>query len=160
MSDYTDLRDNIVDVVETVPDIGKVYGRLRYAADWSKYLDLFKTKIDSTPQIRGWTVTRETVDVTPERFRANEEVWTFVIRGHLGLSDNLDSEGTLQDLATLVIRALNARTDLGVTNVVDYGVGPASMRVCEPRMFGSVLVNYCEIALPVELQVGVTFVAN
>lgn len=160
MSDYTDLRDRLVSVIQGVPDIGVVHGRTRYAADWSRYLDLFKTTVGGVNQVRGWTVSRESVEVTPARFQANEENWTFVIRGMIGLADNLDTEGTLQDLATLVIREINTHTNLGVSNVVQYGVGPASMRVCEPRMFGSALVNYCEITLPIDMQVNVTFVAN
>ena len=160
MSDYTELRDRVVSVIQGIPDIGIVHGRTRYAADWTKYLELFKTSIGGVNQIRGWTVSRDAVESSPARFQANEESWVFVIRGMIGLSDGLDTEGTLQELADLVRRALDTHTDLGVSNVVDYGVGPASMRVCEPRMFGSTLCNYCEITLPIDMQVGVTFVAN
>ena len=161
MSTYTDLRDSIVAIMQGIPDIGMVHGKVRYAADMTRYLDLFKVTLGGTPQIRGWTVTRESMDVSPSSFTSasNEEIYNMIIRGMVGLSDALDTEATLQDLADEVVHTLNTHTDMGISTVVDYSPA-AHIRLFEVRQFGSVLCHYCEIEFSVEVRRAVTFVAN
>jgi len=52
MSEAT-IRARIKTILEGISDIGVVHDYERTTADWSKYLELFKTTISGTDQIRG-----------------------------------------------------------------------------------------------------------
>lgn len=148
MSDFETIRDAIVTRLNTVASIGQVHNRERYSADWSAYLGQFKNA--ATGDIRGWTVTFGGLTGTPYRGAANRRAYEFVIRGYLGLDDSANTETAFYNLVEAVLDALDGRTDLGDTDVIDFSVGPASVRAAEPRQLGSVLVHYAEIVYPVE----------
>lgn len=157
MSTYTDLRDGTVGRVQLVADVGLVYARPRFAGDWSTYLNMFKTEIQGISQIRAWTISRDELNVEPDRYSADMETYQFVVRGFMSFDDERDTDGLFNDLIDEVVHSLNGRKDLDSSAVVDYAVGPASLRVNELRAFGSVLCHYCEIPYPIEVQRVVTY---
>lgn len=157
MSTYTELRDGTVARVQLVPNVGLVYARPRFAGDWSTYLNLFKTTVQDVEQIRAWTVSRDEVAVEPARYGADTETYQFIVRGFMSFHDEEDTDGIFNDLIDEVIHSLNGRKDLDSAAVVDYAVGPASLRLNELRSFGAVLCHYCEIPYPIEVQRVVTY---
>lgn len=149
-----DIRADILDVIEDLPDIGVVYDYERYTNDWARFVDLFSDTIDGIKQIRGWMIG---YSGTPESEQAQFDDGTspvlrqsrWVIRGYLGLDDSRETEKTFQDLVEDVLDALDDdHTDLH--DPADYfHVTPATAPIVEARVFGSVLCHYCEIVLTI-----------
>lgn len=163
MSVYSDVITAVKARVDTVSNIGMTHAYERWNADWSTYLDQFKATIGSTVQIRGWIVTMDERDPIvgnmegASRFGAISRTYNVLIYGVLGLKDADNTETTFLNLVEEVLNAVDGRTDLGISSVVDYGVGPATVRTYQKRQFGSILCHYCEIAVPVEVQVSLSY---
>lgn len=134
-----------------------VSNRERWAADWSTYLDTFKATIGGTDQVRAWWVTLEAIQAAPMSFGNTSRTYVFVARGVLGLDDSESTEGTFLDLCESVMNAVDGRTDLGSSAVIDYSVGPSQLRQIEHRVFGGVLCHYGEIEIRAEVEVAVTY---
>ena len=149
-------------VVDGVSNIGQVHAYQRFNADWSTYLNSFKATISGTPQIRGWIVTLEENNPIvgglepPARFGSVARRYNALVIGVQGLKDSSNSEDDFLNLGEAVMDALDAKKNLSVTGVVDYAVGPTTMRVFQIRQFGSVTCHYCEIVCPVDVQKAVT----
>lgn len=145
--------------LEDIPNIGKVYARQRFAADWSKYLGLFKTTVGGQEQIRGWVVTLdENNPMAPslDEFGEVNRTYNVLIWGMLGFQDASNTEGAFFDLCETIADSLDAEVDLGLSYVTKGGVGPTSWRRQDLRQFGSVLCHYAESVVPVETSKAVT----
>lgn len=143
-------RATIYGIVAGVSKTGQVYDYERWANEWPKFLDLFKTVIVGQPQIRGWTVTcvsmpQRVMEFTGTLLRS----YTFKVRGYLGLDDSAESEKTAIALAEDVVEALDASTTLHDGGTY-YNAEPASLDVFELRIFGGHLAHYAEITQVVE----------
>lgn len=153
---YADLRDPLVALVEGVQDVGKVHGRERWSDTWPGFLKHFKTSVDDKDRIRGWMVSRVRKVQVPggaDRQGAVDYNNEFLIRGILGFNDADNSDADMQTLVDAIIAVLNADKNLsGATNVQKNMSGPASCRIIEPRMFGSVMCHYAEIIYDVRTQ--------
>ncbi len=137
------LRTAVYNCVNAVTNIGLVYDYERFVVDWSAYLDLFKTTVSSTVQIRGWTIGLQKIDA--EQTVIKHRTWreyTYKIRGYMGLDDSAATEKTAAALAETVINALDDDTTIHAQTA---HVGPASLTVFEPRTFGGVVCHYIEI---------------
>lgn len=137
--------------LEAVIGIGRVHDYERWASDWSKYLDLFKTTIGNTEQIRGWTIACESFGNKQEAYQLHRKNYEFVIRGYLGLDDSAATGRTAIALAEDVIEELEQYVKLdGALEVGTYAAGGLPrLAVLQPRMYGSVLCHYIEIRLAV-----------
>lgn len=149
-----DIRADILDVIEDIPDIGIVHDYERFSNDWTTYLDRFSVTIDGTKQVRGWTIGYAG---TPESEQAQFDDGTlpvlrssrWIIRGYLGLDDSRETEKLFQDLVEDVLDALDD-DHVDLHDPADYfHTTPAIVPIVEHRVFGSVLCHYCEIALTV-----------
>lgn len=146
MASYSAIRNALVTAVQTVSEVGTVQNRLRYASQWSDFLDHYVTTIDSTKQVRGWWIERERVeDSYTSAFGKVNRSHTFVIRGILGLKDGSDTDATFGDLVGDVMSAI---TGLNITGT--WEVGPTLSRVQDVRQFGSVLCHYVEVQTVIE----------
>jgi len=157
MTAYSDLRDAITTVLETVPNIGVVHDRERFVVDPSRYLDLFKTNIGGKTQLRAWMVLRERASyITDGAFNEIRMQHGFILYGILGFEDASDTYATLQGLADAVMAVLDAQSTLDVGGVIVGQVGPCSMRAFRTEQFGSALCHACEISVPIDvaLEVG------
>lgn len=135
------------------PSIGIVHDRERWAAQWSDFLALMKH--EDTGTLRGWTITRE---ISPGQREAPAEALRFpvyVVRGYWGLADATSSEISFDDAVETVQDQLGADVTLG--GIADHVEEP-QLRVMEPRMYGSVLCHYAEIAVRVHLTKAHTLV--
>jgi len=127
-----------------------VYDYERWAVDWEAYLALFKATISGSSVVRGWTITCQSMAqerpamglTSPSRLRA----YDYRIRGYFGLKDGDATEKTAFGLAVAVVDALDADATLHESY---YDASVASIARFEPRIFGSVLCHYAEIALAV-----------
>lgn len=151
MTTYTSLRTALVTLLETVADVGMVHGRERFVVDPSKFLDMFKTTISGTTQIRAWLILRESMQPdTDTVFGEARQRHVFVLRGILGFQDSADTYGTLQALTDTIIALLDNQTTLSVSGTIVRGIGPCSLRSFEVGQFGSVLAHVAEIEVPIE----------
>lgn len=151
MTTYTSLRTALVTLLETVTDVGLVHNRERFVVDPSKFLDMFKTTISGTTQIRAWLILRESMQPdTDTVFGEARQRHVFVLRGILGFQDSADTYGTLQALVDTIIALLDNQTTLSVSGTIVRGIGPCSLRSFEVGQFGSVLAHVAEIEVPIE----------
>lgn len=137
--------------LEAVTNIGRVHDYERWAPDWTDYLDLFKTTISSTAQIRGWTISCGGIGNRQVAYQFHRKEYEFVIRGYLGLDDSAATEKTAIALAVAVIEELEKYVKLNATlEVGTYSdAGWPRVETFETRMYGSVLCHYVEIRLTV-----------
>lgn len=162
MSTYSDLIEAIKARVDTVPDVGITHAYQRFSYHMPDYLDHFMVSIDGVDQIRGWVVTMAATDPIATEIVAQgallQRTYNCEIYGVLGLSDESESEVTFFDLAEAILNAIEGRVDLGVTGV--YNVDAVSLRAYQIRPFGNVLCHYCEIIVPVHVDVEVSYAAG
>jgi hypothetical protein len=163
------LRDDILSAVASaistgVANVGQVHSRQRWAARWEDYLDQFASTISGTKQIRGWVVTLAesspiagSPDMEGASFGAIVRTYNVKIVGMQALDDSANTESALVTLGESIMDVLDAKKDLGLASVIDYGVGPCTMAAHDHRMFGDVLCNYVEITCSVVCRVAVTY---
>jgi len=150
------LRQAIVSAVETVPNVGVVYDKHRYSNRMDSYLDLFKTTIDGTPQIRAWQVSYSNMESNSLAIRtATQRIYTFTITGYLGVDDSADTENTFADLTEAVCNALDndsaihaAQTHVDFAQVTTFGY----------IRFGDVLCHSAEIECRVREAFNASYV--
>jgi hypothetical protein len=140
--------------VNTVSNVGKVYDYERWTNGWDTFLDLFKTTIGTTPQIRGWDIGYRgfIAERDPQFARKTIHRHTFWVQGYMRLNDALASEKDAAALSTAVCNAIDASAALHAT--VYHNTGPASLEQFEPRTYGSTLCHYSRIVVIVPEQVN------
>jgi hypothetical protein len=150
---YGSLRTAIAAVLDGIVGIGVVHDRERFVVDLARYLELFKTTIGGTTQIRGWMVLRESARLVEDGpFGEVHRRHLFVLFGVQGFADGSDTYGTFQALCDTVMAAFDDEADLGVSGVTVGAVGPASLRSFKAEQFGSVLCHTAEIELPIDVM--------
>ena len=147
MSEAT-IRTAIFNAVNGVSQVGQVYDYERHATDWSDFLDLFKTTIGGTPQIRGWTVGyRGIQSVENGRFSGVGRIsrtHRFQILGVMGIDDSASTEKTFAILAEDVCDALDS--DATVQGFMH--TAPATLGF-DPTPFAGILVHAAAITIEV-----------
>ena len=144
------IRARIVTVLESVTDVGLVYDYSRWAGDWGKTLELFKTTIDGVDQIRGWEVTFRRLQQSVIGFQGGGiddtilVTYSYRIRGFLSFNDADESEKTMTELALAIVTALEADTVLQ-GEVLDRETPVVAEIIQEERMFAGILCNYVEM---------------
>jgi hypothetical protein len=141
------IRTAIYNSVNGVSNAGAVYDYERWAADWSAFLDLFKTTIGTTDQIRGWEVAyRGWQPGDPREFSAiHLRTHRWLVVGYLGLDDSAETEKTMSTLAELVADTL--KDDAALKALAFHAIEP--VLVVEPRIFGGVLCHYAELTVDI-----------
>jgi hypothetical protein len=142
------IRTAIYNTVNGVSNIGKVYDYERHAVDWSDFLDLFKTTIGGTTQIRGWMVgyrgipTAENITFGVEKRVTRTH--RFQILGVMAIDDSEASEKTFAALSEDVCDALSSNATL-------QGFSAVSVPVLgfDPSPFAGILVHAAAITLEV-----------
>jgi len=137
-------RQNVFEIVSAVPNVGVVHDYERWAADWNKFIELFRDPATST--IRGWEICRTAM---PSETISNiEESRThgFVVKGYMGVNDSAATEKTFNGLIDAICNAFKGNHTLFGTCT---DAGPMSAEVIDTRMFGAVLCHYAELKIPV-----------
>lgn len=153
MTVSADLHSAFVTQLQAVTSIGLVHPRPRWIADWSKFLNLFKTTIGGRSVIRSWWVRRDLATAGDGEFDVTERVHRMIITGIAGFSDS-DAESqyaAMQSLCDTIMARFDSQTTLGVTGVMVDGVGPCSLLSFEHYAYGSVGCHVTEIEVPVRV---------
>lgn len=101
----------IKSTLEGVTDIGQVHDYVRWNADWSDMLTMFRDS--STAQIRFWDITRKRTAEEARSGRTNYRTHIFRIRGFMSLDDSESTEKTFQDLIEQVVAVFRNQPTLG-----------------------------------------------
>ena len=153
----SDIRARIKTILETVSGIGVVYEYERFAKDWNKFLDLFKT---DDGKINGWMITRRATPSQMDGALLVNRSHRMVLRGIYGLKDDDASELVFQGIIEGIQNAVDASTfgapgRAGVRSIDPalLGRGPLQVDLVEARQFGNVLCHWAECSLTVEEQI-------
>ena len=114
MSTLQQHRAAIVAALASVPDIGVVHDRERYAKDNARFAQLYLfTPAGGQQQLRGWWVRRSaTLEKSPNVARTiNEHTWT--LRGYLAFDDAGAGELVMDDLVEQFRAVVRADPTLG-----------------------------------------------
>lgn len=114
MSTLQEHRAAIVAALASVPEIGIVHDRERYAADNAKFSALYLyTPADGKRQIRGWWLRRSgTAEHSPNVARTvNVHTWT--VRGYMAFADADETELVLDELVEQFRALIRADPTLG-----------------------------------------------
>lgn len=146
------IRATIYSAINAVLNVGKVYDYERHATEWGDFLDLFKTTIEGTEQIRGWMIGyRGIITAERETFRPGSKsgisrTHRFNILGVMGIDDSLESEKTFAALAQTVCDALD--NDDTLHGSLYLNATPAAMGF-DPSPFAGILVHAAAINIDV-----------
>jgi hypothetical protein len=143
------IRTQIYTILGNVANIGKVYDYERWAADWTTFINLFKTTIGAVDQIRGWEISRRGGPAEDIAYGVIEVPHHFLIRGFMGVSDADATEKTFNTLIESVRTAFLTKDTLnGTCRTIRYeGKAGIQVDLIESRMFGSVFCHYTELSL-------------
>jgi hypothetical protein len=141
------IRTQIYTILNAVTNVGKVYDYERWTADWTTFINLFKTTISGIDQIRGWEIGRRSAKEERQTLGANDRDHTFIIRGYLGLNDAAATEKTMNNLVEAIAAAF--RANLTLNGAAVQGHDYLQIDLIEARTFGSVLCHYAELRLNV-----------
>ncbi|MEA5113019.1 MAG: hypothetical protein VB050_03245 [Geobacteraceae bacterium] len=137
-------RQKVFEIISAVPNVGVVHDYERWAADWNKFIELFRDSVSGT--IRGWEICR--ANMLSEKISNIEEnrAHGFVVKGYLAVNDALATEKIFNGLIDAICNAFKGNHTLGR---ICTDAGPVSAEVIDTRMFGAVLCHYAELKFPV-----------
>ena len=149
MSEAT-IRAALKTIIDDVADSGIVHDYERFADTWDDFLTLFKTTISGNNVIRGWTITCESIPVTPFYHSGNRETgndWElrYRFRYYHGLDDANASEKAAIAIVIAVMKALNNASTIETGTGIITPEKVAQCDVFEPRTYGGVLCHYAEV---------------
>ena len=137
-------RDALVSLLGSVPGVGIVHHRERWASSEQAFRNLYVyTAVDpsvdafgAAPHIRGWYVRRiETIELTENGRVLNEHTWH--IRGYLAFQDDIGSELVFDELVERMRDAVRVTPTLGLPNLL--GASIAQERGLQVASAGPVL---------------------
>ena len=151
-----DIREQIKVLLSGVSGIGIVHDYERWAAEWPKFLDLYK--VEATGKLNGWTISRKK---TPKSLLAKGGISTrthhIMIRGIYGLKDSDASELVFQEIIEAIVAEFAKHDTLNATcftcSATDNAPGDEDgiqVDLVENRSFGGVLCHYAELSLFVQ----------
>jgi hypothetical protein len=112
MTTESNIRTTTVTRIQTVSNVGNVYGYWRECNDWKQFVNLFGLTIAGETFLRTWFVSCE--DIIPEGVRLPAgyatKTYRFVSRGYFGVIDADATENSAIAIAESVLDALNATT--------------------------------------------------
>lgn len=138
------VRTKIKAVIESVPNMGIVHTYERWAADWVKFIALFKAP---TGEILGWEISKGAAPGTYLNTVEEEVSHKYLIRGYMGLQDAAETELLFNEKIEAMRDAFRSDMTLGGLNELPKGF---DCRLIEPRSFGSVLCHYAEIIIEIQ----------
>lgn len=144
----TTIREQIKTILSGVSGIGVVHDYERWAADWTKFLDLFRVEDDDGKKtINGWMFNRRKTPAKTASTTHDLRTHNFQIQGIYGLKDSDASEIVFQQIIEDACAAFRSKYKL---NDTADNTEPVQVELVENRMFGIVLCHYCELTLIAE----------
>jgi len=139
----SDIRTRIKGLLLGVDGIEIVHEYRRYASNWGKLLELFKT---DGGIIHGWMISRSGVGSERHNSKMCDRNHTVTLTGIYGLDDAGGSELVFQRIIEDLLDAVETDKTLGKTV---QECSPAKTAIIETRMFGNVLCHYAELVVSV-----------
>ncbi len=127
-------------MIDEVGSTDNVLDYMPMARDWKQFLSHF----ESFGMINGWCIERKST--RNEWLTSDQNLWThsMIIRGYFGVNDGNRSGRAFSAMVDDVVNKFDGEKDLR-GHVEEHQ--PAQVRTVDHRMFGGVLVHYCEIEL-------------
>jgi hypothetical protein len=151
MATLSQIRAAIKAKMESVPEIGRVHDRERYAKDMAKLKALFEWPGEGSGKLRGWIIRRVSTRESSSALGRTHCLDRWQIRGYQGFSDEAASEIEFDDRIEAIRDAFRADETLG--GVVSQTVDPASklafIQVDDsgPVMFAGLLCHGARLSL-------------
>lgn len=146
------LRSRLNTIIENVTNVGVVHDYERLTNDWSDFLDLFKTNIYGSDQIRGWMIAyRGFID---DRYKFGDDVLrthVFNIFGMLGIEDENETEKTFSSLVESICDAIYGDATLAGLGLVVNGIQAET----EPRVFVNITCHFAEITVTIQEEIAI-----
>lgn len=145
------VRNAIVALIQSVPDIGIVHDRERYVASAAALKELYLIPGPAPQKLRGWYVSRVSEDRLPGRMGRKVEIRTrWRITGYVGLKDEDGSEYIANNLADAIAARFEvAQTIGGLVHSCSVPDGPIGIQieVIRPVKFCDVLSHQIQLSL-------------
>jgi hypothetical protein len=107
-------REALVAVIASVPEVGLVHDRERYAANETAFRELYLfTPTGGSQQVRGWWVRRSATAEYAINTVRTVNVITWTVRGYMSFNDAQASELTFDGLIEAIRSAVRADSTLG-----------------------------------------------
>ena len=114
MSTLSQHRSAIAAALSSVPDVGIVHARERYAGDNAKFAALYLyTPAGGKPHIRGWWLRRSSTAEHSPNVGRSVNVHTWTVRGYMAFTDADATELVLDDLVEQFRALVRADPTLG-----------------------------------------------
>ena len=146
MPTHLEIRNAIATTLQTVPDIGQIHTRERYAKTTSGFRKLF----GGGTKLRVWIIVRRRIEETSPAVGRRSVVMRWELRHYESWQDSEESElafDTRIDAARAAFRTSENLGIAGVTTVVGTQAG-AQVVDAGPVMFADALCHGARLALP------------
>ncbi len=151
-SAFTSIQTALTALVSGVAAVGTVHEGRRLTSDWNGFIDQFVTG----GKVNGWTVNRRSF--TEDRMDSLENLrrTTFVICGYYTLATPAAGVATSESEFDAMIEGIcNAVRDTYTMTATSELSSPAQLAIKDERVFGDVLVHYCELTVVVQERITV-----
>lgn len=149
------IRSEMKSIIEGVSGIGKVHDYERYTHEWKQYEKLFTL----ASKVNVWQIERPSFSryVNASKGPSNgveRVVHDFIIRGFFGLSDELASEKTFQDIVEGICQAFRDKPDLnGTAEMIKISHDFPVTGAIRKDYLGAVLCHIVEISISIQERV-------
>lgn len=137
------VRAKLKTELEAVTGIGVVHDYIRYANNWTAYIDKFKTSSD---KINAWWIEWDSAETNRTNVtNVLERIHSFKIFGIYGLKDSAGTQKVFDTLVESILTALSP-SDETFDNTVQLAE-PAQLNDNTIRAHSEVTVHMCEIEI-------------
>lgn len=150
MSRLSDHRAALVALLQTVPDVGQVHARERFAKDEAAFRALYLyTPAGGAPQLRGWWLRRVATSTTSVSSARTLDVHSWELRGFMAFDDAAASELAFDALIESMRAAVAADPTLGGVAAPGPLDEPEGLQLVEagPVRFAGVLCHSAVLTL-------------
>lgn len=149
------IRNALVNLIASVPEIGAVHSYQRYAAREVEMLKLYLVPLHGREQVRGWFVQRVATREVGLTLGTNVLRVSWSIKGYMALSDADQSERVFDDLIESVRDAYRANPTLGglvapPPTTDEYGI---QLDDAGPVFLAGVLCHSASLSLKTEVEI-------
>lgn len=155
MTTVADVRLALVEVLNTVPNIGNVYDHYKYSSDWQHFLDQFAYFGPSGKKgVRGAWISIPTVRTgRMSTFDTPTDALDWPLRFVMSFSDKDGTEAEFEDVLYTARDVLRTQLTLALGgDIIVPGSIFAEIPLVDLRMYGSVLCSYAEMSITMEVE--------
>lgn len=154
MSTITEIREAIVKVIKSVPEIGQVHNFERYTNNLTDMREFYEVKSQGDGKILGWFIRRVSTAEYIDTSMDSRIVHSWEIQFYMSLVDSAQSEILFDEMIEAVRTAFRidqTLEDLGINIEQDNRSG-LQLVESRPFMFASVLCHAARFTLSTEIS--------